>query len=67
MQRFSRMKFHRNSAKIDLPGIFRKSLSDKFIEFLKTLLTIIERTKEMRLAPKFEVTIGVTKRFVLFL
>ena len=43
-----------------------KSFKDKFVEFLKTLLTVIDRTIEMRLAPLFERISGISIELVFF-
>ena len=43
-----------------------KSLKDKFVEFLNTLLTIIDRTIEIRLAPLFERISGISNKLVFF-
>jgi hypothetical protein len=41
-----------------------KSFEDKFVEFLSTLLTIIDRTIELRLAPLFERISGTSNKLV---
>ncbi len=43
-----------------------KSLKDKFVEFLSTLFTIIDRTIEIRLAPLFERISGISNKLVFF-
>ena len=57
--------FRKRECKID--RIYsEKSFKGKFVEFLNTLLTIIARTIEIRLAPLFERISGISNKLVFF-